>query len=38
MSSSSSFFFYPLGVFFKKINMLNEIFSFSLASLATTLR
>jgi uncharacterized PurR-regulated membrane protein YhhQ (DUF165 family) len=36
MSSSSSFFFYPLSFFL--INMLNEIFSFSLASLATTLR
>jgi hypothetical protein len=35
-SSSSSFFFYPLSFFL--INMLNKIFSFSLASLATTLR
>jgi hypothetical protein len=35
--SSSSFFFYPLSFFFL-INMLNEIFFLSLASLATTLR
>jgi len=35
--SSSSFFFYPLSFFFK-INMFYEIFSLSLASLATTLR
>ena len=34
--SSSSFFFYPLSFFL--INMLNEIFFLSLASLATTLR